>query len=117
MLTRFFDKHMKLRVAVQLLLDVAPMLLMIGGIEAFGAALGPIRPAVVEGMMTMGLILFLVGTAPMFALSIWLAKGMVEFEIRPFWGKVSLVLRCFSAAPAIISVYLSLMLICWALGL
>ena len=117
MLTRFFDKHMKLRIVVQLMLDVAPMVLMIGGIEAFGVALGPIRPAAIEGLMTLGLILFLVGTAPVFALSIWLAKDLVEFEIWPFWGKVSLVLRCFSAAPAIISVYLSLLLVSWALGL
>lgn len=28
MLTRFFDKHMKLRIAVQLLLDVMPMLFL-----------------------------------------------------------------------------------------
>lgn len=117
MLTRFFDKHVKLRIAVQLLLDVMPMLLMIGGVEAFAAGLGPIRPAAVEGLMSLGLILFLIGTAPVFALSVWLAKDMAEFEIWPFWGKVSLMLRCFSAAPAIISVYLLLLLLCWVFGL
>lgn len=114
----FFDRHMKLRIVLQIFLDVLPMLLFAVGFSAVREVMTTRWYYGMDtSMITAGLLVFAVGTVPAFILSVCMAKNLPEFDIWPFWGKVSLVLRCISSIPLILAILMDLAILATLLDL
>ena len=106
----FFDRHGKLRIALQLLLDISPLLLLAWAAPAVltkGYGLTDVELM----LQSVAIAAFLFLTVPLFVVSYLLARNLVEFDVYPAWGKVSLALRWLSVVPLLIAIALDLMLI------
>lgn len=106
----FFDRHGKLRIALQLVLDASPMLLMAWAMTAIViSGDGQIHWRAWLSDVSVAVFMFL--TVPLFIWSVLTARNLVEFDIYPAWGKVSLALRWLSVVPMLIAAAMDLMLI------
>lgn len=107
---RFFDMHMKLRIALQLLLDISPTLLLCCALVTLtisGNGQAEWSARLFDASMTAFVIL----TVPLFILSVILGKDLVEFEIYPFLAKLSLALRWISVLPMLLAGAVDVMII------
>ena len=87
-----FDKHIKTRIALQLLLDALPLLMLCG----FGACVYHIfdYPLELGWLMDIGIWGFLIGTIPIFIAGIILRKRAdAEFACYPWCEWASRILR------------------------
>ena len=89
---RFFHRHIKTRIALQLLLDAMPLLLMCGfGAFAYNLFSYPLE---LEWLMHIGFWGFLIGTIPVFIGGIILRRRAdAEFVCYPWCEWVSRILR------------------------
>ena len=106
-ISAWFDRHMKTRIALQLVLDGMPLLLalfpfVIGLLELDGVLLYPgWWDTIAVGCMY---VIMYGGGAVLFGMGIWLrSKATVEFECYPWCKGVSVILRLLSVIPAVLS--------------
>ena len=107
---RFFDRHMKTRITLQLLLDISPTLLFCWAlftlvISGDGQVVWTARLFDVS----MGVFAFL--TVPLFILSVILGKDLADFEIYPILEKLSKVLWGISILPMILAAAVDIIVI------
>ena len=106
----WFDRHPKTRIALQLMLDAAPFLLLIGfcicvlNIFTYDIAL--------EWLMDVGIFGFFLLTLPLFIIGIWL-RGHVdgEFACYPWCWWASKILRILGALAVSFSLFLGFLAI------
>ena len=95
-ISEWFDRHPKVRIALQLLLDAAPFALLLGfGGCAFNLFSYPLE---LEWLIHVGILGFFILTVPLFILGIWL-RGRAEgdFACYPWCERVSRLLRILGA--------------------
>ena len=109
-LSAWFDRHGKLRIALQLLLDASPLLLMAWAMTAISIS-GDGQIQWRAWLFDVSMTVFAFLTVPLFIWSVLTARNLVEFDIYPAWGKVSLALRWLSVVPMLIAAAMDLMLI------
>lgn len=104
--THFFDAHMKLRIALQLVLDALPFLAaLVFGLTIYGK-LDPLYVHAPIQWLGIGcLYIFTYGSIPLFILGIWTKhRAAVEFACYPGWKTPSLILRLLSFIATCLSV-------------
>ena len=109
-ISAWFDHHMKTRIALQLVLDAAPFLLLIGFCTCVWNVFS--YDLAVEWLMHIGIFSFFILTLPLFALGIWLrgcADG--EFAFYPWCWWMSKTLRILGALAVSFSVFLGFLAI------
>ena len=106
-ISAWFDRHMKTRIVLQLVLDGLPVLLslfplMVGILELDEVLMYPgWWDTIAIGCMY---VMMFGGGAVLFGLGIWLrSKATVEFECYPWCKGVSVILRIMSIIPAVFS--------------
>lgn len=98
----YFRRHMWPRIALQLLLDASPVLLL----ACAGAALWCTydgEPQWQTALITAALGAFVFLTVPLFIVSVLTGRRLAEFEVCPFWGGVSLALRWIGVIPMLLA--------------
>lgn len=114
-ISAWFDRHTKLRIALQLVLDGLPFIQMIGfGVCVYNLFTYPLE---LEWLMDVGIFGFLIAALPLLIIGIKLksdAEG--EFACYPWCDWVSRILRIFSALGVSVSVMLDLFLIIALVG-
>ena len=99
-ISAWFDRHPKIRIALQLLLDAAPFLLLVG----FGVCVLNIFSYSLElgWLMDVGIFGYFIMTLPLFILGIkWKKSADGEFACYPWCDKVSGVFRTFSVIAVV----------------
>ena len=109
-LSSWFDRHGKIRIALQLLLDASPLLLMAWAMTAIVIS-GDGQIQWRAWLFDVSVTVFEFLTVPLFIWSVLTARNLVEFDIFPFWGKVSLALRWLSVIPMLLAGAMVLMVI------
>ena len=106
----WFDKHMKTRIALQLVLDAAPFILLAG----FCACMWHLftYELALEWLMHVGILGFFILTLPLFILGIWFrGRAEGEFACYPWCWWMSKVLRILGALAVSFSVFLGFLAI------
>ena len=109
-ISAWFDRHPKTRVALQLVLDAAPFVLLAG----FCACLWNLftYELALEWLMHVGILGFFILTLPLFILGIWLrGRAEDEFACYPWCWWASKVLRILGALAVSFSVFLGFLAI------
>lgn len=109
-LSAWFDRHGKLRIALQLLLDASPLALMAWALASIHIS-GSGYVQWTAWLSELSVTVFAFCTVPLFIWSVLTARNLVEFDIYPAWGKVSLALRWLSVVPMLIAAAMDLMII------
>ena len=106
----FFGRHGKARIALQLVLDAAPFVLLAG----FCACLWNLftYELALEWLMHVGILGFFILTLPLFLLGIWFrGRAEGEFACYPWCWWASKVLRILGALAVSFSVFLGFLAI------
>ena len=102
-ISEWFDRHMKTRIALQLVLDGLPFTLLIGfGICVYNVFSYPLE---LEWLMHVGIFGYLIGTLPLFIMGIKLRDDAEdEFACYPWCEWASRTLRILSVLAVSIAV-------------
>lgn len=106
----FFDRHINIRIALQLLLDISPTLLLCWAVIALGIS-GNGQVEWSARLFDVSMAAFVCLTVPLFILSVILGKDLVEFEIYPVLARLSLALRWISVLPMLLAGALDIIII------
>ena len=95
---RFFDRHMKTRIALQLVLDGLPFLCVLVVILTMYGVLDEVyHYPVVKAIGIISAYGFLYACLPLFVLACWLRhRAKMDFEIYSSWKIPSLIFRVLS---------------------
>ena len=109
-ISTWFDRHPKTRIALQLMVDAAPFLLLVG----FGACVWNVfsYPLELERLMDIGIFGYFLGTLPLFIFGIkWKKSADGEFVCYPWCDKVSSVCRTLSGIAVAWEVFMVVFLL------
>lgn len=109
-ISQFFGRHVKTRIALQLVLDAAPFVLLAG----FCASVWHLftYELALEWLMYVGILGFFILTLPLFVLGIWFrGRAEGEFACYPWCCWASKVLRVLGALAVSFSVFLGFLAI------
>lgn len=108
--SEWFDLHIRTRVTLQLLVDAAPFILLIG---FCGCLMNLFTNSLeLEWLMDIGIFGFFILTLPLFILGIWLrGRAEGEFACYPWCSRVSTILRILGALAVSFSVFLGFLAI------
>ena len=106
----YFDGHMKTRIALQLLLDAAPTLLLCWAVIALEMS-GNGHVVWTARLFDVSMTVYAILTVPLFILSVIMGKDLVELEICPALAKLSLGLRIISILPMLLAAALDIIMI------
>ncbi|MBE5810273.1 MAG: hypothetical protein E7318_04975 [Clostridiales bacterium] len=109
-ISEWFDRHMKARIALQLVLDGLPFIQMIGfGICVYILFTYPLE---LEWLMHVGILGFFILSLPLFILGIWCrGRAEGEFACYPWCWWASKVLRILGALAVSFAVFLGFLAI------
>ena len=105
-ISAWFDRHMKTRIALQLVLDGLPLFMLAFPLVLGGLELDERVPPGWWDYLGVGCmhIMMYGGGAVLFGLGIWLRnRATIEFECYPWCKAVSFILRLLSVIPAVLS--------------
>ncbi len=109
-ISKWFTRHPKTRIALQLVLDGLPFLLLLGFVAcAYNLFSYPLE---LEWLMHVGVFGFFILTLPLFILGVWLrGRAEGEFSCYPWCWWTSKVLRILGALAVSFSVFLGFLAI------